>query len=187
VQNFGGLNILLRFEVDACTAETATIDTDDLTAALSGLGISSQTPAADKRPPIPGISIIHTASRALVPQASLIELKTRASHRPLDWAETYPQLYLSQTAYLYLAMHKKGNFIEVMKVSLASEAMRVQAKEAEAGMGKLRAVLAEVLSVVRSEGGGVGLSLVQEAGELVLYKRKKGTGKIVGKDILDRF
>jgi len=186
--NFGGLNVLLRFEVDACiaSATNAIADTDDLVAALSGLGLDTSA-AETTRPPIPGISVIHTSSRALVPQSSLIEIKTRASHRALDWTEAYPQLYLSQTAFLYLAKHNRGLFVDVERVSLSGNSMKVHAKQAEAGMGKLRAVLTEVLSAVRNQGSGVGLCLVQEAGNLVLYERQEGTGKAIGKDILSRF
>jgi len=188
--NFGGLKVLLRFEVDACTG-VADSDPDDLAAAFSGLGLkpSASAVATDKttRTAIPGISIIPTTPRKLAAQSSLIEMKTRASHRPLDWAEAYPQLYLSQTTYLYLAQHNRGNFSHVEKVSLAGDTMKVYAKQAEAGMGKLKSVLDEVLDVARQKGHGVGLSLVCEKGRLTLYKRKQGTGKVAAKEIVDKF
>lgn len=190
LQNFGGLNILLRFEVDACTGISSQ-DPDDLAAALSGLKIKSSNSAAETsvsaRMPMEGISIIRTTPRTLVAQSTLIELKTRASHRPLDWAEAYPQLYLSQTAYLYLAKHNRGNFNIPEKIQLAGNDMKVHAKQAEVGMGKLKVVLNQVLDAVRKEGEGVGMSLVSEGKGLVLYKRKPGTGKAVGSEILSRF
>jgi len=188
--NFGGLKILLRFEVDACTGLTSH-DPDDLAAALSGLKIKSDASAAETsvstRTPIAGISIIPTTPRTPVAQSTLIELKTRVSHRPLDWAEVYPQLYLSQTAYLYFAKHTRGTFGNVEKFKLAGDSMKVYAKQAEVGMAKLKVVLNEVLAAVRKEGSGVGLSLVCEGERLVLYKRKPGTGKALGSDILSRF
>lgn len=181
------MKILLRFEVDACTG---TGDLDNLASAFSGLGItpSNLHPTdASTGSVILGISVIQTTPRTLVAQSSLIELKTRASHRPLDWTETYPQLYLSQTAYLYLAKHTKGNFTAVEKTRLAGGDMKAYAKQAEAGMGKLKALLDKVLEAVRKEGDGVGLSLVSAGGKLMLYKRKEGTGKALGSAILSKF
>ena len=65
--------------------------------------------------------------------------------------------------------------------------MKVYAKQAEVGMAKLKVVLDQVLEVVRKEGDGVGLSLVSVGGKLMLYKRKEGTGKAVGDQILRKF
>jgi len=185
---FGALNILLRFEVDACLP--ANTEVDDLTSAFTNLGVSSQssqqkivsTPSAHL-----GIAVVHTIPRELVPQSSLIEIKTRASHKALDWEEAYPQLYLSQTAYLYLAKHERGAFREPEKIQLAGPSMKVHAEYAQVGMGRLEAVLTAVLAAVRKQGQGVGLSLVCEGGKLALYKRKEGTGIGVGRDILDKF
>jgi hypothetical protein len=114
-------------------------------------------------------------------------MKTRASHKPLDWDDAYPQLYLSQTPYLYLAKHNRGEFIAVEKVELGGDRMRVYVQRARTGLEKLRAVLAEVLSAVREAGSGVELCLVCVDGKLTLRKRKEGTGKVVGKEILGEF
>jgi hypothetical protein len=180
------LKILLRFEVDACVG-VANAEADDLSSAFSKLGIAANSKPSEGGATNSKVTIIRTTPRSIVPQSSLIELKTRASHRPLDWTEAYPQLYLSQTTYLYLAKHNRGSFINVEKVSIAGDAMNGYARQAEAGMGKLKAVLDEVLRAVRDAGEGVGLCLVCERGKLALYQRKEGTGKAVGKDILRRF
>ena len=65
--------------------------------------------------------------------------------------------------------------------------MKAHAKQAEVGMGKLKMVLDEVLKAVRKESNGVGLSLVSAGDMLMLYKRKEGTGKGVGSEILSKF
>jgi hypothetical protein len=188
IQNFGGLKVLLRFEVDACTGET---DADDLASAFSSLGISSTTAATATEiaqpHAIPGVTVIRSNPRTLVAQSSLIELKTRVAHKPLDWADTYPQLYLSQTPHLYLAKHSRGSFTSAEKFNLAGSTLVSYAKQAEEGMGKLKAMLGEVLAEVKEAGSGVGLCLICVGGQLALYKRKEGTGKSVGKEILSRF
>jgi hypothetical protein len=184
-QKFGELKILLRFEVDACLPEV-----DDLTSVFSELGVSTKSGAKKTvatRSNNLGIAVINTAPRKLVAQSSLIKIKTRAAHKALDWEEAYPQLYLSQTAYLYLAKHDRGIFREPEKFQLAGPSMKAYAQRARVGMGRLEAVLSAVLAAVRKQGKGLGLSLVCEGGKLALYKRKEGAGIAVGQDILDKF
>jgi hypothetical protein len=189
IKNFDGLKVLLRFEVDACTGTKSTgASVDDLAAALADLGVAPKASAvATGQKSKFGLSIIRTTPRTIVDQSSLIEMKTRASHKALDWDEAFPQLYLSQTPYLYLAKHSRGEFIAVEKVALGGDGMRVHAQRARAGLAKLRAVLTEVLNAVREAGSGVELCLVCVDGKLTLRKRKEGTGKTVGKEILGRF
>ncbi|KIO08991.1 hypothetical protein M404DRAFT_22218 [Pisolithus tinctorius Marx 270] len=128
-----------------------------------------------------------TSPRSVLPQSSVIEIKTRAARRELDWKEVYPQLYLSQTSYLYLAKHTRGTFGRVEKFQINSEGMAAHAREAEASMAKLEALLSAILKAVRKYGEGVPLSLVYRAGELQLYKRKRGTRRPFGKDVLSKF
>ncbi|KAG1724963.1 hypothetical protein EDB19DRAFT_1915270 [Suillus lakei] len=114
--DIGELKILLRFTIEACTSSAGGTDGGgDLLAAFSGLVTV---------PTVRGVSITQTTPRKVVPQASLIELKTRAAHRELDWAEVYPRLYLSRTAFLYIAKHERGNFNTLEKIELGSESMR---------------------------------------------------------------
>jgi hypothetical protein len=138
-------------------------------------------------PAISGVTVVQTKPRTLVAQSSLIEIKTRAAHRPLDWADVYPQLYLSQTPFLYLAKHARGSFTTPEKYTLDGTTLTSHAKQAEDGMGKLKIVLNEILDAVRQAGSGVGLCLVCVGGTLSLYNRKQGTGKAVGSEILSRF
>lgn len=194
--DIGGLKILLRFTIEACTSSTNdTNDEDDLLAAFSGLGIggASASRSRDTKKPeatvptVRGVSITQTTPRKVVPQASLIELKTRAAKREIDWAEIYPQLYLSQTAFLYIAKHERGNFNTLEKVELGSVSMQTHARHAEQGVAKLELVLQDILDAAKKEDVGVGLSLVSKDGKLALYKRHEGTGKGPGKDIIDKF
>lgn len=134
-----------------------------------------------------GIIVRKTPSGALVPQSSLIEIKTRSMKKPLDWYEIYPQLHLSQTPWLYLAKHDRGTFTAVEKHELRSGAMAEYARVAADGIGKLRKVLEEILSKVTQIGEGVPLSLVCISGKLMLHRRKEGTGKRLDEEILARF
>jgi hypothetical protein len=184
LQNLGDRNILFRFEVDACTG---VIDDNELSSALSELNITSNTEETHARPAIQGLTVIRTHPRSLVPQSSLVEVKTRSSNRSLDWAETYLLQYISQIEYLYLAKHTHGTFSPVAKYSLTGSAMLVHAQQAEASLGKLKVLLEEVLTAVRVGGTCGGMCLICVGGKLSLHRRKDGTGTAVGTEILNKF
>ncbi|EIN10493.1 hypothetical protein PUNSTDRAFT_132583 [Punctularia strigosozonata HHB-11173 SS5] len=172
---FGDLNILLRSAVDACTGEQSV---ESLTSSFSALGSSDGTSSDSADRVVSGVSVKQSHPRELVPQSSLIELKTRSVRKEMDWDEVFPQLYLSQTAWLHIARHERGKFSAPEKVELSSPQMLAHAKEAEEStMGMLKKTLEEVLVVVRREGEGTPLCLTCIGGKLSLYKRKLGTGK----------
>lgn len=94
----GGIKILLRFEIDACTQavpSASTAEVDDLVTALAGL--NTRPSASERTSSFKSLDIKPSGNRTLVPQSSLIELKTRAAHKALDMDEVAPQVYLSQT------------------------------------------------------------------------------------------
>lgn len=128
-----------------------------------------------------------TTATKPVSQSTLIELKTRVSHKELDYAEVYPQLYLSQTPYLYLAKHTKGTFNILEKIPLTSEKMLRHAKSAEDNIRKLQQVLATILVAVRRAGPGVPLCLVCEGGRLTLHKRDSKGARLISETDADKF
>ncbi|KAI6014620.1 hypothetical protein EDC04DRAFT_2608973 [Pisolithus marmoratus] len=187
--HFGGHKVLLRSAVDAC-AEPAGEGNSFLTS-FSAWGIGTRE-ASQLTNDLAyssrfGIKVKLTSPRSVLPQSSMIEIKTRAAHRELDWTDVYPQLYLSQTPYLYLAKHSRGTFGRVEKVRINSREMAASTREAEVAMVKLEALLGDILKAVRKHGEGVPLSLVYRAGELQLYKRKDGTRQPFGRDIARKF
>ena len=192
VQKFGSLNILLSFTADACKEPKKNNDDDDFLASFSSLslgGKAEKTTKADKptSESPSGLDIKCTSSRSLVPQSDLIEVKTRAITREANWKDIYPQLYLSQTAWLYTAKHRGGAFEPVEKISLTGNEMKPYAEMMEASLGKLKNLLKAILKAVREQGEGVPLSLVRQGGTLSLWKRKEGSGKPLGDEIRSKF
>lgn len=175
---FGGLKILLRYEVDACTKPESE---DGSFLASSSVPRSIGTSAYSSRF---GMKIKMTSPRFVVPQSRIIEIKTRAVHKGLDWKEVYPQLYLSQTPYLYLAKHTRGTFGRVEKIQINSQGMAARAR---ATMTKFQELLRYILKAIRKHGQGVPLCLVYRAGKLQLYRRRKRTRQPFGKDTLRKF
>jgi hypothetical protein len=133
------------------------------------------------------VSVIRTTPQKLVSQSSLIEVKTRAQRRQLNWSDTYFGLCLSQTENLYLAKHTSGKFAPAEKHHLSGEKLGACSQQVEGEMQKLKVLLVEVLDVARKTGAGIGMSLVYVKGKLELFERKAGTGKAVGKYILSKF
>ncbi|KAG8905589.1 hypothetical protein FRB99_008587 [Tulasnella sp. 403] len=175
--DFGGIKILLRCEVDACTGVVG----DDLHLLNTTRPKANVPPTPDN--PFSELTILHTQPTFMVPQSSLIELKTRSAKRPLEWDEVYAQLYFSQMPYLYVARHNNGKFSDVRNLSITGSHLQACAKRAESGMAQLKAALLSILRAVRAQGAEARLSLVYRDGQLVLYKRKEGAGRPVGADI----
>ena len=190
-QDFGGLQILLRYKVDACTDSESE---DNFLASFSALNIGGQAKSPASQPDSYshytnrfGIKVKLTYPRSVVPQSRVIEIKTRSSRNALNWKEAYPQLYLSQTPYLYLARHTDGKFGSVEKIDINDPAMASYAKRAKDAMHKLQLLLVSILTAVRKQGEGKPLSLVYYGGKLKLYKRREGTGKPIEVEISRKF
>ncbi|KAG6909281.1 hypothetical protein DXG01_001225 [Tephrocybe rancida] len=185
--DLNGLKLVVRFEVDACiisaaspTASPSSTSTsgglDDIIGALSGVKLDTAT--ATPPPPtahsgaFPKITIIPAGS--IVPQASIVELTTRSTNNALNfnWKESYPQLFLSQTAHHFLAVHERGRFHEVNKRKLeSSELKKVALDEIQENLKKLRRLLDQVKDLVIKHGERGRLSLVCRNGELKVYSR----------------
>jgi len=192
LQNLAGLKVLLRFEVDACLPSVS-----DLADALSGASLSS-TASASKTSQLttaPSSSSATTnpvsvqlTGTPLVAQDSLVELKTMSQNKNVIWNEVYPQLHLSGTPHLYVAKHFKGSFTTLQRHDLHSSTLRPYAKVVEQELGKLVKLLGELSTYLQEAGPGIGFSLIGGVGgDLKLYRRKKGTGRGLTKDIVARF
>lgn len=178
---------MLGFTADACIEKKKT-DDDFLASFLSlSIGAKAVETTTPEKPSPAGIDVKLTSSRALVPQSDLVEVKTRAIKRDPNWKEIYPQLYLSQTPWLYMAKHDAGVFQPVEKISLTGEEMKPYADMMEGSLGKLKNLLKTILKAAREQGEGVPLSVVCQGGKLYLWRRKEGTGKPLGEAITSKF
>ena len=206
LQDFFGLKLVVRFEVDACLPSvtpnrgtspvTQSSDPDDLTEALAGLNITTNPPATPagvlSSPSMaflegsPPLRIIHAGAAQL--QESIIELTTRSENytQNLDWAEVFPQLYLSQTPHLYVGVHSVGRFFDVRKQSLDSLEMVSQREKAETSPRKLGNVLRMIQKIVVKHGRAGRLSLVCEKGTLRAYERVS-TQSCLPAEVIQRF
>ncbi|KAH8109765.1 hypothetical protein DFH11DRAFT_1515202 [Phellopilus nigrolimitatus] len=165
--DYGGLTLMLRFEVDACLhfdSETQTrqdsglykrpiksVDPDDLASALENLSIG----------PDNKVNVIPAG--ILVAQSSLIEMTTRNGkhlQNGIDWQEYFPQLFISQTPHHYLGVHESGQFRRVEAHALKDDVLSGQQRTQQKAYDKLRALLEKIREMVIARGEKGRLSLV---------------------------
>jgi hypothetical protein len=108
------------------------------------------------------------------------------------WKRVLPQRYLSGTPHLYVGKHLKGSFSILNRYHLHGSTLRPYTAEVEQGLGKLAKSLEELSKYLQEAGPGIGFSLIGSLvgggnGDLRLYRREKGTGRGLTKDIVARF
>lgn len=183
-QNLGGVSLALRYQLDARVAPHNEDALDDLMKNMASL--NTDTKARHEIQTIRGIHVKRSTNE-IAPQSSLVEIKTRVSHKEIDWTEAYPQLFLSQTAFLFLAKHTKGRFGHVERYALDGDGLKPHAARAQKTLAKLRDVLEDIQDTVKSHGKGVPLSVLCLDGKLTLHERKAGSGKEISEEVLAWF
>ncbi|KAI0738902.1 hypothetical protein C8Q80DRAFT_1112906 [Daedaleopsis nitida] len=210
--DFGGLKMVVRFEVDACIPQpraggaptsptrtqpasprksTATsANVDSLTDLLANLGVSSQSNAAtSSTESASDITVIRAGSQ--VPQRALVELTTRSAKYvdAFDWKEQYPQLLLSGTPHLFLAVHDRGMFERIKKHELGTAELRRTVESSPQTQGAFRRLgeaLRAIQRLVVEHGPRTRLSLVCRDGALEVFVRT-GTEGGLPESELERF
>ncbi|KAH9850142.1 hypothetical protein C2E23DRAFT_326109 [Lenzites betulinus] len=186
-----GLKLVVRCEVDACTAQPVPIQrsttaprntaasVDDLADAISGLNVSSTVPST-RSSGVSTITVIRAGGE--VPQSSIVELKTRSQNyvHQFDWIEQYPQLFLSYTPNLFLAVHNRGTFERIKKHTLGSAELRSveQDPQIQRSFRQLIAILRTIQELVKSRGLQGRLTLLCQDGVLRVYERTSSAGSL---------
>jgi len=168
--NFGGLRMVVRFEVDACFPYDATSSTPPTNPpAIRKKGTKKSSLGSNSV----GVKI-RRAGSSEVPQTHLLELKTHSS-MALKWPKTYPQLFLSQTPHVYHAFHQKGTFTEIKKFTLGQSELSGINERAQEGFKKLGKLLGCIKSLVLKY-GTTRVSLVCVGKTLSVYLTPEGQG-----------
>ena len=184
---FGGMNVLVRFEIDASLPTESEQqhageesgkrpDEQSLNNLMNSLVIdrSPETPLEDSPIRIIPSNLAHP------PQSSLIEIKTRKWTRALDPTDTYGQLVFSQTPHLFVGRHKDGDFgvAPIDKLDLDGEEMVAVGREQRGVMEGVRGMLEQMMEVVRERGR---VSFVCREGGIAVYKREEGGARLSGR------
>ena len=207
-QDMGGLKLVVRCEVDACLpqpeattsraangtttlalSEPKTANDDNLANMMSELDVSS--PSSPEDPPSESITDINVIrAGTIVPQSDTIEVTTRSVRYidEFDWTEQYPQLFLSYTPNIFLAVHDRGTFERMIQRKLGTSELRAveQSPRIQRAFRQLVAVLREIQALATSFGKDARLSLVCRDGKLEVFKRTNGEGSLEEAE-LERF
>lgn len=186
---FGDKRILMRCTTDACLPDTDAVtdknannnSVDDLTSKLMSLNLRRMTTSR----PIRKIATfqgnfltVQTAGK-LVPQESIIELKTKGSFSPpVNQDDLCVQLMFANINNLHTGRHERGTFHTVEKETLSSVKEKV-GEGFEDGLKLLKKALDEIQRVVLANHEDSGsLSLVLRKGDrgLEVLKRKGEDG-----------
>ncbi|KAH8824499.1 hypothetical protein DL96DRAFT_1501360 [Flagelloscypha sp. PMI_526] len=177
----GGIPIILRCEIDGCVHTSEEDKLSKISKGIGGTNSSSPTSTTVIR----GVRV-KKSPNPLTPQSSLLEIKTRSAAKPrINWSDVYPQIFFSQTEYLYIARHNDGSFGPVEKHSLTGASLDKHAQSTKASLGKLKDLLESIHNSVLEHGVKTRLTLVCMQGKLGLYHRKGG--KIISGDVLSWF
>lgn len=175
---FGGMKLMMRFEVDACLPAASTLDLDDLTKGLGGLSITKKKkePTSGSNPDTLTGLIRIIPSGELVSQDRLVEVTTRSekTFSKLNWGDPYPQIYLSQTPHLHVAVHQFGTFNVIHKYKLGEGKMKDVHARSEDGFRRLAALLGIIVAKQREAGPDERLTLVCQKGILKVHENYNG-------------
>ncbi|KAI0770637.1 hypothetical protein C8Q74DRAFT_1317829 [Fomes fomentarius] len=210
-----GLRMVVRFEVDACLppaengacessessessvgAKSASADSlgntvpteiESLTDIMSNLNVTSENETSPAQSN--DITVIRAGSQ--IPQSSIVELVTRSVKYidEFDWQEQYPQLLLSWTPHLFLAVHDRGTFERMVKHELGTTELRhIEAStRVQSSFQKLVETLKTIQALVMEHGRRRRLSLVcQPDGTLNVFECTSEQGCLPDSE-LERF
>ena len=178
---FGGLKMLIRFEVDVhfagfqpCPQATSDDDINDLSAAIKAVKLDSEVPrtlvsdtgsTSDLKLVLKGEDVSHD---------SLIEIKTRRTKRNIQTKDLAPQLFIGQVPHLIVACHDDGEFQTVKSTHVAMPGGFLDQFEMnnEEELKKLIKLLDTIKNEVRLVKGRRGILLCKE-GSFALYESSK--------------
>jgi hypothetical protein len=154
---FGNLSFIIRHETDGYVADGRPPANADAALVNEGLAssLSSMSLAAEKSPskgqPRQSKLTIRRDGR-MVPAESILEIKTRVSHRRLHIRDVASQLWVSQTPKLVRAYHTKGIF-QPPTVEDVSAEIKAWEDAQKGNLKILAALIAKILGGAKDCGG----------------------------------
>jgi hypothetical protein len=141
-----------------------------------GLKFTREVPimSAELRKVAPVVNIIPSGS--LVSQENLVELKALSlkNFETFNWADSYAQLYLSQTPHLYVAVHRMGSFERMHKYKLDEGHLKDIHTQQEKNFRRLRVLLGIIIREVKRAGADKRVTLLCRRGILTLHENFDG-------------
>jgi hypothetical protein len=182
---FCGMSFLVRHETDAYTKSAGVShgNPDKLSDLLGNLSLASK--ASGSYNSIAGSKLRIGDGGHVVPLESTIEIKTRASHKPLGIDEVAPQLWVSQTPKLVRAYHHGGRFTEP-KVEDVSTMIQSWEAANQSDLMKLGWLIKQIVSLAK-EFGGKATVQCDVAGAKLIIQKTVDLAKILPEDLYARW
>lgn len=174
--------MVVRSEVDACIQDTLN---DESNPSSDTMEVSGLSPAGTQMESY-GLNVLIGGN--FVSQHNLLELKT-CVYKKLrfhDWEKVYPQLFLSNTPNVFLAIHDSGHFSELMTEKLGSGSLLRAAEKLNPQVQRLMATLEMIQKFAILHGKESRLSLVHQNGRLTVYLRENKESCLPA-EIMSRF
>ncbi|KAG5972507.1 hypothetical protein E4U58_006509 [Claviceps cyperi] len=174
---FCGLSFMIRYQTDGFVN---TQRADSAREALSER-LESPTPSSVNRtrltvdPSLKEVMVLRKGHS--VPLGSILEIKTRAQVRSLEFDDIAPQLWVSQTSKLVRAFHAKGSFSkpQVEDVSTRLKEWELNSQE---DLKMLGALIDKMVTVVK-ECDGRGILRYDVATESLIISRDEGNERML--------
>ncbi|KIM32944.1 hypothetical protein M408DRAFT_326640 [Serendipita vermifera MAFF 305830] len=169
---FGQFRVLMTHKVEA-HVENRDYD-DNLESLMSSLSVQDATENTTKSKIVGPDSLPVRRTADKVKEYEFIEIKTMAQRKPVDWAEFYPQIYLSQTKLLYAALHSRGEFVTIDKYKTDDLKLVEYKKSMEKSLGQLVEFLRRLVTSLKAVGNGPW-ALVCVEGNMTLHDSTDAT------------
>lgn len=177
----GGLQLLVRFEVDAYVS-SSTEEGPGSDAMVSSLEKMSIQNSFTDTTPAGHVKVLRAGQ--LVDSTSLLEVKTRSKGSGIQLSQVMPQLYFSQTPHIYTAHHTKGYIAKkenISKATIDEEGFRKWEDQKQESLKKLVALISYVKELTEGKGGQFLLICEKGEGESgkgiqILERSGKGIG-----------
>lgn len=163
LQSFGGLNMLVHSEVDACIAPHLPSDIH-FTQKFSRNAATN--PARD--PQLNPLTV--EALGQQVQQHSIVEISTKLRQRidQLHYGELYSQMFWSQIPRLYVGLHHYGKFTTIKKLAMDEVLQEVGVELAKERMRDTKLLIEEVVALMDDQEEG-SFALLYEGGVLQAF------------------
>ena len=176
---FGGLNMVVRFETDGCVANNSTItstvtDDDDFD------GNNNQKPPHGQQPQS------QSSQTARLSTEPTLEIKTRVIRRRIPLPEVLPQLWLSQTHKLVRAYHLSGRF-EFPQVEDITAECKEWEDAHQQDLRRLVYLIRQIMDVVKDGGGRAVIEYDDRVSDELVIWKQTGTRRLLPDDIYDEF
>jgi hypothetical protein len=160
--------MMIRSEIDACLVDPAS---------------KSTNPTLVPYYSSPELKIFRSSHH--VPQSSIVELKTTVKPQ-INMAETFSQLYFSQTQHLFVGKHQRGTFHKIEQHQLGTGVLAGYQQKAQPNMQRLGSLLRNVQNIAIKRGAADPFAVIWSDGHLSIRGIKNHIS-MLPEELLGRF